>query len=648
MPMPPTPSTFCGIFEHILHFQDQMEIREVIPCVILTSREPYNFYRLLLQLTQLKGAGQTPFLVQFGGDAPVSEELVKLFNLPFSKEIMTSSNGDLENVTSSIASLTYKSISSAFERFPQAKKVIIIEDDLILSPDFLWYFQQTSTLLDEDPTILAVSAHRIQSSGHGRDPAHILRGKAPPQWGWMADRRILKKWVPKYWGDWDYWIMSLERADGIDIIFPELSRSLHAGSSGTHIDGFAQAMIYNLESANVQKSINISNLSELQIDKYRSKMARDITRAVPVSLTGPENCQTPLQLPFDKETPLVMYINDYRERYAIFLCLGGFYQDLREDFDSVHQINVEGWKLFLVECPASPYCFQKPPSYTVVPYNDDVMEALWGLHMFRNSKKVRSAFRLRRQAFSIEEELELRNTEVGYAVIGLDIPTLFLSKAFILPLWGNGNGHEYKTATQYVSASSLQGNESEKRNKKAAFVGSKNAYKDGCSKKSMHHTHQNSIHNIHISSEKVIHKYGGKSDGNNSNLSKEKRERGCLGKPPTPSLTLLRTLKEPSVQEHQDFANQVTSRMTKEREKLFSAVIQRSTTSSVRSDLTYYLTCISVTCVAADPLLQINKLPKLHRLTASLILEEVPVLYDITKEFTVKDYFDNPLVLNSE
>ncbi|XP_064115297.1 uncharacterized protein LOC135221481 [Macrobrachium nipponense] len=303
-----------------------------------------------------------------------------------------------------------------------------------------------------------------------------------------------------------------------------------------------------------------------------------------------------------------MYINDYRERYAIFLCLGGFYQDLREDFDSVHQINVEGWKLFLVECPASPYCFQKPPSYAVVPYNDDFMEALWGLHMFRNSQRVRSAFRLRRQAFSIEEELELRNTEVGYAVIGLDIPTLFLSKAFILPLWSNEVGHEYKTPTQYFGDSSLQGNESEKRNEKEDFVGSKDVYKDG-------------------------------------KLTEEKRERGSLGKPPITSLTLLRTLKEQSVQE-QDFGNQLTSRMTKESEKLFSAVIQRSTTSPARSDLTYYLTCISASCVAADPLLQINKLPKIHRSTASLVLEEFPVLYDITVELTVKDYFDNPFVLN--
>ena len=41
---------------------------------------------------------------------------------------------------------------------PQAPAVIIIEDDLLFSPDFLEYFTSVAPLIEKDPTVFIASA----------------------------------------------------------------------------------------------------------------------------------------------------------------------------------------------------------------------------------------------------------------------------------------------------------------------------------------------------------------------------------------------------------------------------------------------------------------------------------------------------------
>ncbi|KAK8405605.1 hypothetical protein O3P69_001845 [Scylla paramamosain] len=321
-------------------------------------------------LLQMPGGGQTPFLVALEGESAAIRDLAELFGIPCSEIQPHQHQGNgtrdhhhhhhhhqydsqLQAATQVIADVTRHALAFAFAAFPQARKVIFLEDDVLPSPDFLWFFQQTAALLDEDPTLLAVTAHNTYSvAGRGLDPTRLLRGAMPPQWGWMADRRLLEAWVPENWGDWDYWVLAWSRAKGLDVVFPELSRSLHAGSGGTHIDGFHQGIAFDHQAAF-------------------------------------------LPAPIPPATPMPSSVR----------CLDLYADDPRCDFEHVQQLTLGGHRLFLVDCPASPHC---PQNYLAVPHNDLLMEAVAALDLFRRGNDLRTPFRVRRESRSVSRGDHLR------------------------------------------------------------------------------------------------------------------------------------------------------------------------------------------------------------------------------------------------
>ena len=67
------------------------------------------------------------------------------------------SNQDSRNLSPIQASLT-----AAFNIYPSAEHVIILEEDLDVAPDFFSYFSQTLDLLEQDPTLYCVSAWNDQ------------------------------------------------------------------------------------------------------------------------------------------------------------------------------------------------------------------------------------------------------------------------------------------------------------------------------------------------------------------------------------------------------------------------------------------------------------------------------------------------------
>lgn len=59
-------------------------------------------------------------------------------------------------------------------QLPMAQRVVILEEDIHIAPDFFEYMAATSKILDHDPSLLAVSA--FNDNGHlVNDPTRILR-----------------------------------------------------------------------------------------------------------------------------------------------------------------------------------------------------------------------------------------------------------------------------------------------------------------------------------------------------------------------------------------------------------------------------------------------------------------------------------------
>lgn len=116
---------------------------------------------------------------------------------------------------------------------PIPDRVIILEEDLHTAPDFFGYMKATSRILDEDPSLLAVSAYN--DNGHMVKDAHrILRSDFFPGLGWMMTRRLWNDELEAKWpnGYWDDWLRDPAQRQNRHILRPEFSRTFHFGEKG--------------------------------------------------------------------------------------------------------------------------------------------------------------------------------------------------------------------------------------------------------------------------------------------------------------------------------------------------------------------------------------------------------------------------------
>ena len=113
-------------------------------------------------------------------------------------------------------------------------RVILLEEDLEIAPDFFEYFAATAPLLDADASLLAVSAWNDNGlRGMARDPTMIYRSDFFPGLGWMLTRpvwgELSVKWPDAYWDDW---LREPEQRKGRHTLRPEVCRTLHYGTVG--------------------------------------------------------------------------------------------------------------------------------------------------------------------------------------------------------------------------------------------------------------------------------------------------------------------------------------------------------------------------------------------------------------------------------
>ena len=115
------------------------------------------------------------------------------------------------------------------------ERVIILEEDLRVAPDFFDYFAAMAPLLDVDDTLLAVSAYNDNGlQGKVHNVTRLLRSDFFPGLGWMMNRRLWTLELSDSWplAFWDDWLRELAQRKGRHIVRPEVSRTFHFGSQG--------------------------------------------------------------------------------------------------------------------------------------------------------------------------------------------------------------------------------------------------------------------------------------------------------------------------------------------------------------------------------------------------------------------------------
>lgn len=123
-----------------------------------------------------------------------------------------------------------------------ARAAVVLEDDVLPSPDFLNYFEWASEHLLKDERVMTVSGYNINSRAYpeaGRHPRHhpydmVLDRKEGRDnftgWGWAIPRAVWFR-IRKSWSfiNWDIRLDRIMQAQGLVSYKPVLGRTIHIG-----------------------------------------------------------------------------------------------------------------------------------------------------------------------------------------------------------------------------------------------------------------------------------------------------------------------------------------------------------------------------------------------------------------------------------
>ncbi|UJR10366.1 hypothetical protein I4U23_014571 [Adineta vaga] len=151
--------------------------------------------------------------------------------------------------------------------------LIITEDDLEISPDFLDYFQTLYPLLVHDKTVWCISAWNDNGIDKkiARDSTLLHRTDFFPGLGWLLPKTIWNE-IKGKWpsGFWDDWMRLPEQRRDRACIRPEISRTAISPegkkgvSQGQHYEKYLKKIVKNNDPVD-WKSIDISYLTK---DRY--------------------------------------------------------------------------------------------------------------------------------------------------------------------------------------------------------------------------------------------------------------------------------------------------------------------------------------------------------------------------------------------
>nr|XP_054765150.1 protein O-linked-mannose beta-1,2-N-acetylglucosaminyltransferase 1-like [Lytechinus pictus] len=337
-----------------------------VPVVIIASNRPNYLYRMLSTLLSAHGVNPEMIVVFIDGYFEEPLEVVKLFGL---KGIQHTPLG----VKNARISQHYKaSLTATFNMFPRAQYAIILEEDLDVSEDFFSYFSQTLPILEEDSTVLCISAWNDQGYEHtSNDPSLLYRIETMPGLGWMLRRSLYKnelepKWpTPEKLWDWDMWLRLPENMQGRECIIPDVSRTYHFGAKGVNMNSYFQDLYFKKRAFNTAPHAKLKDVDKMVQEEYEKEMHRQISQAKVL-----DHRLSPCDEAFIPDTPnggetYVMYIRVYNDRdfdtwLSTAKCFHIWDLDARGFHKAMWRLFMKKNHVFIVGVPASPYSKYKP------------------------------------------------------------------------------------------------------------------------------------------------------------------------------------------------------------------------------------------------------------------------------------------------
>uniref|UniRef100_A0A023EZ29 Protein O-linked-mannose beta-1,2-N-acetylglucosaminyltransferase n=1 Tax=Triatoma infestans TaxID=30076 RepID=A0A023EZ29_TRIIF len=340
-----------------------------VPVVVIASNRPHYLYRTLRSLLSARGARKEMITVFIDGYFEEPLEVTRLLGL---RGIQHTPIG----YKNSRISQHYKaSFSAAFNMFPHADYIIVVEEDLDVSEDFFSYFSQTVKLLEMDSSIYCISAwNDLGYEETSSNVSTLLRVETMPGLGWLLSRILYKneleaKWpTPEKMWDWDMWMRMSEIRKGRECVIPEVSRTFHFGASGINMNSYFQDRYFKSHSFNTQPHAKLHNIESVIKHKYE-----DLIHSILKTGTFLNHSISPCDDNFipnkikqqTTENVLILFIKmnnskDFDTWLQVAKCFKIWDLDARGYHKAMWRLRIKRHQLLVIGYPYSPYSLYKP------------------------------------------------------------------------------------------------------------------------------------------------------------------------------------------------------------------------------------------------------------------------------------------------
>lgn len=247
------------------------------PILLITCNRPDLLKITLNSLLSVIGVSASNILVVQDGSMEAVSEVVKNRGIQVVQNTrgIGLRGGAGSDGASRIASHYKFALTTAFQAFPESPGVIIVEDDLLFSPDFFEYFHAVSPILDHDKTVFALSAWSDNGFiGRVKDPYKLERTDYFPGLGWLISKELYTTELEPQWpsAHWDHWLRSEHINKNREIVHPEVPRTFHNGIKGTFMD----LTMHNLYFRDIAYNIN----PEVSWSRHQSELGQPVYKAV--------------------------------------------------------------------------------------------------------------------------------------------------------------------------------------------------------------------------------------------------------------------------------------------------------------------------------------------------------------------------------
>ncbi|KAK4291429.1 hypothetical protein Pmani_035741, partial [Petrolisthes manimaculis] len=353
-----------------------------VPLVVLASNRPTYLYRCLLTLLRQPGSSVNRMLVVVDGRHTQVALLLQLLKVPYEEH-----NAWGVTVGARISDHYRHALTRALARFPHAPKVIMLEEDLLASPDFFSYFHQTHWLLDKDPSLCCVSAWSDLGSLHiAHDPRLLRRLEVLPGLGWMAARHTIKelltKWpAPQEDHDWDIWVRQVSVLGGRECVVPDVTRTFHIGLSGSHAAGLLHTAFFALKPLPATPNIPLLGVDRMLLSVFEEDLYGVLEDEVWYLHPSVHPCHSQYLSRTVKDRPVVIFVEmnssyDYYAWKILARCLGVWDLDTRGHHRGLFRFYFYDTEVIVIGYPFSDYSYLMSPGLPLLRMNgsNDVSE----------------------------------------------------------------------------------------------------------------------------------------------------------------------------------------------------------------------------------------------------------------------------------